>query len=282
MKNLPDFCVSSQATGFNEFLKVYNKYFNDTYMGNLKYYGVCNVSHEQWIGRESAWTTNIITPQEAIFLLTGKQLTEGDLKVKINGFDYLLSNDEIKKDDWCIVNIGNIKNAVVKNAVGETGSIIGSKDYLKRTCKKIIATTNPELIADGVTKLLPTQESATERLMINQIIKDSNELAQESVKDGSLGIEFTEQAQSAFDHYEYPNLINTLDTSAAFWIGWRQAEIFFSTQQTAHLQQQLDKAKEKIEAQGNLLESVWEKYIKLLPAKDLASLIDLLKQVQSK
>jgi len=67
---------------------------------------------------------------------------------------------------------------------------------------------------------------------------------QESVKDGSLGIVFTEQAENAFNHYEYPSLINTLDTSAAFWIGWRQAEIFFSTQQTAHLQQQLKQAKE--------------------------------------
>ncbi len=74
-----------------------------------------------------------------------------------------------------------------------------------------------------------------------------SEPTQESVKDGSLGIEFTEQAQSAFDHYQYPSLINTLDTSAAFWIGWRQAEIFFSTQQTAHLQQQLKEAKELLE-----------------------------------
>ena len=66
--NLPDFCVSSKADGFDEFLKVYSEYFRYDYEGFNLFYGVknndANVDEEEW-------TTNIITPLQAIALLNG-------------------------------------------------------------------------------------------------------------------------------------------------------------------------------------------------------------------
>lgn len=74
-KSLPDFCVSSEANGFDEFLKVYSEYFRYDYQGFNLFYGVKN-NDENY--DDKAWTTNIITPFEAIALLTAKPLTEGD------------------------------------------------------------------------------------------------------------------------------------------------------------------------------------------------------------
>lgn len=74
---IPDFCVSSQADGFDEFLKVFNKHFRKSYIGNLSYYGYLKT--ESYCGKERLFAP-LITPSSAIALLT-KPLTEGDLIV---------------------------------------------------------------------------------------------------------------------------------------------------------------------------------------------------------
>ena len=74
MKNIPDFAVSSQEAGFDKFLKVYNEYFKFDFFGNAKFYGAKNGEDYQ---TGQAWITPI-TPSQAIALLTGKQLTEGE------------------------------------------------------------------------------------------------------------------------------------------------------------------------------------------------------------
>jgi len=192
---IPDFAVSSQEAGFDEFLKVFNEYFKLSCRGEFLFYGASDGQPQR---DDIRWTNKFILPQEAIALLTGKQLTEGEQLTDKSKHKLLYSN--LTKDfTWC------------------------------RVCNEHFH--NSEGYHD--VKLLPTQES---------------------VKDGSLGIVFTEQAENAFNHYEYPSLINTLDTSAAFWIGWRQAEIFFSTQQTAHLQQQLKQAKELLKKMESYLD----------------------------
>ncbi len=180
---IPDFAVSSQEAGFDEFLKVFNEYFKLSCRGEFLFYGASDGQPQR---DDIRWTNKFILPHAAIALLTGKQLTEGDF-----------------------AHVSEHQSAM---------------EYLQTPSLKEM---------ESQPKLLPTQES---------------------VKDGSLGIEFTEQAENAFNHYEYPSLINTLDTSAAFWIGWRQAEIFFSTQQTAHLQQQLKQAKELLKKMESYLD----------------------------
>ena len=78
MKNkLPDFCVSSSANGLDEFLRVYSEYFRYDYQGFNLFYGVKN-NDENY--DDKAWTTNIITPFEAIALLTAKPMTEGKMR----------------------------------------------------------------------------------------------------------------------------------------------------------------------------------------------------------
>jgi len=78
MKNkLPDFCVSSSADGFNEFLMLYNKHFRKNYIGNLAFYGYLKT--ESYCGKERSFATEI-TPQEAIALLTAKPMTEGKMR----------------------------------------------------------------------------------------------------------------------------------------------------------------------------------------------------------
>ena len=74
-KNIEDFAVSSKSTGFDEFLKAYNKHYGRTYEGVLAYYGI---ETNEYQGNDIAWTTNIISPSEAITLLTSKPLTEGE------------------------------------------------------------------------------------------------------------------------------------------------------------------------------------------------------------
>ena len=77
MKQIKDFAVSSQEAGFDEFLLIWNEHFKYGLIGLYEYYGCIQ-------NLPSIWTTKahvdapIITPQEAIALLTGKQLTEGD------------------------------------------------------------------------------------------------------------------------------------------------------------------------------------------------------------
>ncbi len=196
---IPDFAVSSQEAGFDEFLKVFNEYFKLSCRGEFLFYGASDGQPQR---DDIRWTNKFILPQEAIALLTGKQLTERE-----------------KPCANCKETIAEC--ACMRNICVKCNKPVGNITFSH--CDKCFDILHSE----------PTQES---------------------VKDGSLGIEFTEQAQSAFDHYQYPSLINTLDTSAAFWIGWRQAEIFFSTQQTAHLQQQLKQAKELLKKMESYLD----------------------------
>lgn len=76
---IPDFCVSSNADGFDEFLKVLSEYCKTIgYLnGAHRYYGLSSGGLD--CGSQ-AWTTNELTPHAAIALLT-KPLTEGDLIV---------------------------------------------------------------------------------------------------------------------------------------------------------------------------------------------------------
>jgi len=75
--NLPDFCVSSSADGFDEFLMLYNKHFSKNYIGNLAFYGYLET--ESYCGREYSFATEI-TPLQAIALLTAKPMTEGEMR----------------------------------------------------------------------------------------------------------------------------------------------------------------------------------------------------------
>lgn len=78
MKEIKDFCVSSNANGFDEFLKVLKEYFKLHLSGRTqKYYGVEDGIFSMW---SSIPNVIEVAPQEAIALLTGKQLTEGERK----------------------------------------------------------------------------------------------------------------------------------------------------------------------------------------------------------
>lgn len=56
---------------------------------------------------------------------------------------YFTTDEEIKEGDWCYITSINIVRA---NIYGALGSVIGSKEYLKNNCKKIIATTDKSLV----------------------------------------------------------------------------------------------------------------------------------------
>ena len=72
--NLPDFCVSSKADGFNEFLMLYNKHFSTNYVGNLAFYGYLET--ESYCGKKWSFA-NEITPLQAIALLnSGEEPTQ--------------------------------------------------------------------------------------------------------------------------------------------------------------------------------------------------------------
>jgi len=75
MKQIKDFAVSSQEAGFDEFLKVFNEYFKLSCRGEFLFYGASDGQPQR---DDIRWTNKFILPQEAIALLTGKQLTEGD------------------------------------------------------------------------------------------------------------------------------------------------------------------------------------------------------------
>jgi len=72
---IPDFAVSSQEAGFDEFLKVFNEYFKLSCRGEFLFYGASDGQPQR---DDIRWTNKFILPQEAIALLTGKQLTEGE------------------------------------------------------------------------------------------------------------------------------------------------------------------------------------------------------------
>ena len=54
---------------------------------------------------------------------------------------YIISDDEIKEGDWVVY-----KNKMIyQNSYGEIGSVIGDEDFIRKYCKKIIATTDESL-----------------------------------------------------------------------------------------------------------------------------------------
>ena len=71
---IPDFAVSSQEAGFDEFLKVYNEYFKFDFFGNAKFYGAKNGENYQ---TGQAWITPI-TPSQAIALLSHRPLNKSN------------------------------------------------------------------------------------------------------------------------------------------------------------------------------------------------------------
>ncbi len=59
---------------------------------------------------------------------------------------YIISDEEIKEGDWCIIlSNGIFHNTITQNIHGAIGSTIGTQEYLEKECKKIIATTDTSL-----------------------------------------------------------------------------------------------------------------------------------------
>ena len=255
MKNsLPDFCVSRKANGFDEFLKVYSEYFRYDYEGFSLFYGMKD--NDAYDDNET-WTTNIITPFEAIALLTAKPLTDVYLIENINGYDYLLSKEEIKEGDWFIANqapfkclevVGGDYPYKVSNQFNNNEIAFHSKHWLK-----IIATNNPELIAYGIKKLLHTTQEESElpqaRKHESKIIKelldeiDSDSTQQESVKDTDVDPQIMHEILTDFG---CPQVLPYDENVTMQYSDLMNAMNVYKNQQTAHLQQQLDEAKEKI------------------------------------
>lgn len=69
---------------------------------------------------------------------------------------YITSNDEIKEDEWCLIdnNVGQSTGfQVLKCEKIESDGWYYFQDFKTGRCSKIIATTNPELHKDGVDKI---------------------------------------------------------------------------------------------------------------------------------
>lgn len=94
---IPDFAVSSQEAGFDEFLKVFNEYFKLSCRGEFLFYGASDGQPQR---DDIRWTNKFILPHAAIALLTGKQLTEGEQLTDKSKHKLLYSN--LTKDfTWC-------------------------------------------------------------------------------------------------------------------------------------------------------------------------------------
>ena len=156
MKQIKDFAVSSQEAGFDKFLKVYNEYFKFDFFGNAKFYGAKNGENYQ---TGQAWITPII-PSEAIALLTGKQLTEGEKPTIENACFYHDGSDEAKElYRACCKMLGFEK---------ESDGYEGSFTIVNNTQKCIEGLTivkhgYVQVSISDYFKLLPTQESVKER-----------------------------------------------------------------------------------------------------------------------
>ena len=142
-------------------IRIMNKNHRSNFKGNDKYfYWIANNIADTFYKMDKDLTE--IPPYDYLALLTQpKRLTVEDLKVKIGEYEYVLSTDEIKEGYWFIHESHNIKR------VYKCEKIIGKSiviDNSNSSCwtdysKKIIATNNPELIADGVPETLPVQDT---------------------------------------------------------------------------------------------------------------------------
>ncbi len=94
----------------------------------------------------------LLTENESnLFLSDNNDLT---LKEDYRGLDgqqyaqhlYILSNEEIKGDDFVYFKFfsknGVLNRQVMQNVYGELGSVIGSKEFIKENCLKVIASTD--------------------------------------------------------------------------------------------------------------------------------------------
>ena len=206
MKTIPDFAVSSQEAGFDKFLKVLNECNGTRWKGHRMFYGIVD---------NCAWTSNKkwgkeLSPSEAIALLTGNQLTEGDLIVG-NRFE-------------CIDSIHNGKINFMKGVIYTCmieGTITGENNVIVDFPSDEFA----ERFINRHFKLLPTQES----------VKQDN--AKEFLKNKKItrATCYTDNGTTF-----YLNDITVLMDE-------------YSTQQTAHLQQQLKEAKELLDTTDDLL-----------------------------
>ena len=132
MKTLPDFCVSSQADGFDEFLRVYNEHFERKSKGLFEFYGA---KDNKAYYEEDEWTANILTPQQAIALLTAKPLTEGDFELISIGEETVKLNIPTQEESVkgeCNDIIG-FQNKVIAISTGEVSDLTneGLVDNLK-------------------------------------------------------------------------------------------------------------------------------------------------------
>jgi len=180
--NLPNFAVSSAADGFDEFLKVFNEYYNEgIFVGSFKYYGSY---------KNSAFVADFqfapeLTPSQAIALLQSdqpKQLTVEDLN-----------------------------------------------------------TYNKALSPESQPEIVPVQEeNQTEKLLTNQIIKDSNELVQEENRKDEIDI--YKRFRTILSRYQ--NMKNLSPMQIGNFCRAMSDLSIEKDSQTAHLQQQLKEAKE--------------------------------------
>lgn len=54
---------------------------------------------------------------------------------------YIVSNEEIKEGDWVVYE----NEVIYQNNYGKIGSVIGDEDFIRKYCKKIIATTDESI-----------------------------------------------------------------------------------------------------------------------------------------
>mgnify|MGYP003644591059 CR=1 FL=1 len=155
---IPDFCVNSNADGFDEFLKVFNEYFDDFYLGVLNYYGVLNGSP---YGSKIVFAKEL-TPSEAIAILKGNQLTESQPE--------LLPTQEESKED------------IIKSSFGET-----SYKLMGASAKSQIAIAM-ETYSTQQTAHLQQQLKEAKELLANVLA--------ESEQFGNISVKLTEKIES--------------------------------------------------------------------------------------
>jgi len=181
---IPDFAVSSQEAGFDEFLKVFNEYFKLSCRGEFLFYGASDGQPQR---DDIRWTNKFILPQEAIALLTGKQLTERE-----------------KPCANCKETIAEC--ACMRNICVKCNKPVGNITFSH--CDKCFDILHSE----------PTQES----------VKGEDEKCETIIRNL-----FGKNASQLIGEYAKSQVANAMHQ--------------YSTQQTAHLQQQLKEAKELLE-----------------------------------
>ena len=156
---IPDFAVSSQEAGFDEFLKVFNEYFKLSCRGEFLFYGASDGQPQR---DDIRWTNKFILPHAAIALLTGKQLTEGDLIVKE---DMICPITKKHCDDECCT-VGSICN-VSGNQISD---LLPTQESVKER--------NGDPSMDEMIQLVEQLES--DKFHLQQELKEAKELLEKT------------------------------------------------------------------------------------------------------